>query len=376
MFNNHALNKFFISILLCFLAFTIFESSIFAQKYGSDVEHELHLKGGYGISYSGYGANVEWRNRRIGAGFTAGYLPKQKYEFATLSPSFQYSIFGMYYLNNNSKNWKPRIGMSIGWVNRYYDNRIGSDKYDANVYSAALTSGFQYQYKRTYFNFDLNTFYGSLKFPFFNNPYFQEKIYVSPSVGIGYQLGNLNRRMNIKVDFDQISFRNTNNKESVLNRNYNKQVKQCISSNYKIEKDAKYGICNNTVVYSHVVEHQYLFISLNLDSCKVENNCINYRFSKHNFIKAYLIEIEDLQDINCCTILEKFENIENCKRFYALDGWISIVSNQKKLKKKSKEVKIAFKIKNVRFVNSCDSENEIYFDELIVIDAMRQDLCE
>ena len=81
-----------ISILLCFLVFTIFESSIYAQKYGSDVEHELHLKGGYGVSYSGYGANVEWRNRRIGAGFTAGYLPKQKYEFATLSPSFQYSI--------------------------------------------------------------------------------------------------------------------------------------------------------------------------------------------------------------------------------------------------------------------------------------------
>lgn len=361
--------------MLCFVAFAIFESSCYAQKYGSDVEHELHLKGGYGVSYSGYGANVEWRNRRIGAGFTAGYLPKQKYEFATLSPSFQYSIFGMYYFNNISRNWKPRIGLSTGWVNRYYDDRIGSDKYDANVYSVALVPGLQYQYRRLYFNFDLNTYYGSLKFPFFNNPYFQEKIYVSPSVGIGYHIGYLNRRINLKINLDKLSFKIANNKEIELDKNYNKQVKQCISNNYVMGKYTKYGVCNNTVLYSHVVEHQYLFIVLNIDSCKVENNCINYRFSKQNFIKAYLIEIEDLQDVNCCTILEKFENIEKCKRFYALDGWISIVSNQKKLKKKSKDVKIAFKIKNVRFVNECDFINEIYFDELIVIDAMRQDLC-
>lgn len=359
--------------MLGFLAFTIFESSIYAQKYGSDVEHELHLKGGYGVSYSGYGANIEWRNNNIGAGFTAGYLPKQKYEFATLSRSFQYSIFGMFYFNNISKNWKPRIGLLTGWVNRYYDDRIGSDKYDANIYSVALVPGLQYQYKRTYFNFDLNTYYGSLKFPFFNNPYFQEKIYVSPSVGIGYQLGNINKKINLKIDFDKISFNNSNNKELELDRNYNKQVKQCISSNYVMGKDAKYGICNNTILYSQVVEHQYLYITLNLDSCYIENNCVNYRLNKQNFIKVYLVDLEDMQYINCENILEKFETVEKCKLFYAIDGWISIVSNQKKLKKKSKNVKIAFKIKNLRFVNSCDLENEIYFDELIVIDAKKPD---
>jgi len=260
------------------------------------------------------------------------------------------------------------MGVLAGWVNRYNDDRIGIDKYDANVYSVALITGLEYSIKKIYFNFDITTFYGALKLPLYNNPYFDKKIVVSPSIGVGIHLGGNSGRPSMNIDFDK--FLAKNNKQAELNKNYSQQIKNCIDAKFLVKEKSKNGVIDNSVLFSHIVDNQYVFVFLNLDSCKITNRCQNFRFNKNNFIKAYLCELSEDDTIFNTELIEKYGIASSCDNYKAIDGWINIVCNQKLLKKRSKEVKISYKIKNAKFVNNCDMQNEIYFDEIIVIDAV------
>jgi len=353
---------------LLFAIITLYAFSSKAQFSSNSFNHDFFLKGGYGIPYAGYGLSAEWRHKKIGTGLSIGFSPKKKFEFQTLPSSSQFSIFSCYYFSNISESWQPRMGVLAGWVNRYNDDRIGIDKYDANVYSVALITGLEYSIKKIYFNFDITTFYGALKLPLYNNPYFDKKIVVSPSIGVGIHLGGNSGRPSMNIDFDK--FLAKKDKQAELNKNYSQQIKNCIDAKFLVKEQSKNGVIDNSVLFSHIVDNQYVFVFLNLDSCKITNRCQNFRFNKNNFIKVYLCELSENDTIFNTELIEKYGIASSCDNYKAIDGWINIVSNQKILKKRSKEVKISYKIKNAKFVNNCDMQNEIYFDEIIVIDAV------
>lgn len=170
-----------------------------------------HFFLGTGTLYGGhFGSNLEIGQGNFSVYATAGFSVRRKFRneripFLSSSPStgsdvdtsiitipssFNYALGARYRFNYIPRfNMVPRIGMQLGWIKNYYDDRILLNNYEPRVYGFSYHLGIEIQ-APVLINIDaiLVPKFGVLQAE--THPYFP-KFFVALNAGIGYPIHKL-----------------------------------------------------------------------------------------------------------------------------------------------------------------------------------------
>jgi len=180
---------------------------LFAQEQKaswSSSELFSNLNVGIGSPYGGLGLNAELGAGHFSSFLGLGYAPRRRLDTITIDPTFNYLLGFRYYFNVNSNVLYPRLGVSLGWVTNYYNERIGGDSYKQRVEGMSIQAGTQIVSADGFIlSLDLSM---SSRYVILNedeHPYFYD-FYIRPTLGVGLDIGRLglkrNKRKTIKND--------------------------------------------------------------------------------------------------------------------------------------------------------------------------------
>lgn len=186
--------------LIC-LVCCIFYSQIAYNQNSNNKEESTfgNVNFGVGSIYGGVGLNAEIGKKHISIFGSFGYAPERLVDEITLKPTWNYHTGFRYYFDIKHESIYPRAGVGFGWIANYYNTRIGPADYNQNVFGLASHVGLQfYSPAGLVISVDLL----ATARPFIVNvdqhPYFT-KVYVRPTLGIGYDIQRLFKKRNKSV---------------------------------------------------------------------------------------------------------------------------------------------------------------------------------
>lgn len=150
-----------------------------------------NVNAGFGMFYGGLGGNLEFGYSHFSLFGAYGYAPEAVEGTIVIESTLNYQFGARYYLDVGSEFFFPRIGLGMGWVTNYYDERIGTAPYDQHVEGLTLHLGMQiYSSEGVVFNFDAGMGSNAAIIRSSSHPHFYA-FYIRPCIGIGYDLTRL-----------------------------------------------------------------------------------------------------------------------------------------------------------------------------------------
>ncbi len=366
----------------------------------------MNIHGGIGVPLSGIGLSGELRNHRVGFYGSSGYLYPIKTEQHTVSQSFNFGAGTYFYFNKIARNWQPKVGLHAGWLNNYYDERIGTESYKASVYGLSFLGAFEFHSNWMYLNLGLCVDPGNMLFEKEKHPYYNsgQKLFISPFVSIGTSMGDLvqknkqkhNKKYQKKTKTQNAFIRQVKRNQNVFQKTlylfaskerktYQRSItEECISSESEyIITNKNQGACGNIQLYQQIVADRYLFVFLNLDTIEAKPECTSYDVNKNlQNIRIYLLDVEQMSDSICCTCnyheLQNINDSEKPLKYYATEGKISISTSRTAISlNNQKPYRVAVKLTDIKFERVLNQEHEtIFLDEVIIYDVLNKRFCD
>jgi hypothetical protein len=161
---------------------------LFAQSANSSPSVYSNLNAGFGAVYGGLGGNLEVGLGHFSAYLSGGYATKRVVDNISIEPTVNWGTGIRYYFNLNNDVLFPRVGLGYGWITNYYNEAIGNQAYNQQVYGLLGHVGVQfYSTEGLVFNFDLGMGSKYIITNAVQHPFFYA-FYIRPNIGIGYDL--------------------------------------------------------------------------------------------------------------------------------------------------------------------------------------------
>lgn len=358
-----------IFFLLCILSF------IAKQAFSQDKRFVI-VKAGFGLPYGAYGGNVEYRWNNLGGYVGAGYMKSQNYRDIyrniNLNSTFNTCVGLKYYFLRPIDGFRPILGIHAGWLNNYYSNKIGITNYNYNVYGLAAIAGFQLSENIVSLEIDMLIDPGFAILHPETHPYYSEKSYFTPSIGVGVNLYALSKyfkeRKKSKLINEADSADVASNKNTNSNKNKNSLLlKIAIECNdtlgFKAVKTLFRDEKGKLVAGKQIAEDTYIFVRIQKTGAIIEQSLqVTYIDSLSKYIEVFVIKTNNRNE-NIETLSEqiKLNNLTNLSVYQTVQGKVTIFyygNNQNN---------ISIRINDIKLIEKNKKENsQLYYDEILI----------
>lgn len=334
---------------------------------------QIILKFGSGANFGGYGLNTEFRKNRFSIQLFLGHNKVKSDTNYIIPSSYNFGLNAFYYFLDSKSPIKPKIGFHFGWLNSYYNPKIGTAKYDPFVYGFALIPGLEFGdgFVRFGLNFILDP--GFVIVDSRSHPYYSDSYYISSSVGIGidvvgfrkalknyrilknYERNQKRKKTDNDNDADDNGTVVNNNSETVNSSSKLSIDDKCISfeTNLPILK----GICGENLIYQQISSDKFLIVEFerNIDDY-VGTNTFNIADDK--YVKVYLLSKASYNDF--CSIIDFTKIFEK-----ANEGKLTLLIENNQMG--SETSKISIILKDISVSTQINNENKVqFFDEIVI----------
>lgn len=322
------------------------------------------VKGGKGTAYSGYGLNAEYRKSHLASYVCIGFSPHYTTTNNILiDESYNFGFGTNYYFFDIRSSFKPFLGIHLGWLNNYYNEKIGFDNYSPYVYGGAAKAGIEVSENFLHFGFSLTVDPGFAILDRSKHPYYSSNFHISTNIGFGinlYQLSSLTKKKK-KRDKD---IENESKNENVISEvKVNKTNDFC--DDYSYNNEIIRGFCNELCVYQQINENKFVYIKLHHDIADYKDITATFNVDSfpNKIINAYLIEETNITKNQCENYIKDINSNNNI--FKTLEGKIYLKVTETESNDVEASYYISILIKNIKFrrINSTTKEEE-YFDEI------------
>lgn len=291
------------------------------------------VKGGFGLPYGAWGTNIEYRWKNYGTYVGGGYLKEQSFRDVHLSSSFNTCLGLKYYFLKPQDGFRPVLGLHAGWLNNYYSSKINTTSYNYNVYGLAGLMGLYFSENIVSLEISMLIDPGMLIYKPATHPYYSDKVYITPSIGVGVNLyalkiylRDLKNRRKLEL-IDTVPNIITNKKDSILPKKQDyeteKIVKDCNDNvGYKMIKKFFKDKNGNSFAVKQIAEDMYVFIKIQKSGAITSQTLqINYLDSTTKLINVFMLKSLNKND-NIETIVNKFliKDFKNIQTYYLISG--------------------------------------------------------
>lgn len=186
--------------LICLVFSILFIQNTFCQSSNTDEDNTFgNVNFGLGTIYGGIGLNAEIGKKHMSVFGSFGYAPERLVDEIKLKPTWNYHAGFRYYFDINHEAIFPRAGLGFGWIANYYNTRIGTADYNQSVFGLASHVGLQfYSDAGLVISVDLLATASPFLLNADQHPHFT-KIYLRPTLGIGYDVQRLFKKRSKNV---------------------------------------------------------------------------------------------------------------------------------------------------------------------------------
>lgn len=361
----------------CFLLCTIL---LFALITYSQDKRFIVVKAGFGLPFGAFGGNLEYRWENIGGYVGAGIMKSQNYRDVNLNisiPKTFNTCAGLkYYFLKPVDGLRPVLGIHAGWLNNYYTNKIGSANYNYNVYGLAAIAGFNFS--ENIVNLEINM----LIDPGFaivkpnTHPHYSDKLYFTPSVGIGVNLyalrlyfKNIKRKKDRnEIDSVIVTFNNNTNNNLTTDKKINPlSQKIAIDCNdtlgFKAIKTLFKDSQGKTVAGKQIAEDAYVFVRFQKSGAIIgESLQVNYIDSSNKQIEVFVIKTpNNSENIESISNKIKINNFNNLQYYHTIQGKVTTFyyGNNKN--------NISIRLNDLKLLDQNKEQNsQLYYDEILI----------
>lgn len=351
-----------IKYIFLFVISLLFFFKSFCQE--NDYNNFFILKAGKGISFGGYGFNLEFRRKHFAYNFITGYSQKFESSTYTIPSSYNVALSSKYYIFNYKSTLRPYLGVHFGWLNNYYHDKIGNDAYDPIVYGGAMLYGIEASEGAVHFSFSFAIDPGFAIVDKYKHPYYDSQFRFSTNIGLGinlYRLPKLNLRKKQDEEIEISENRIVNNNLPIKE---NQDV--CFSKPYNSNIDIPKGNCKDLIIYQQVNSNQFVVVNIKNDISSYNNRLSVYQIDSisDRDISVYILEENELNKIKC----EEYSTIINKKNnsiYKAFEGNASIRVVEDESENYS--FNISIKLKNLKLEKkSIDKNEQLFYDEILI----------
>ena len=358
-----------ILFLLCTL-------SIIANHVFSQDKRFVIVKVGFGLPYGAYGGNIEYRWNNLGGYVGAGFMKSQNYRDINLdinlAKTFNTCVGLKYYFLRPIDGLRPVLGIHAGWLNNYYTNKIGSTNYSYNVYGLAAIAGFNFSENIVSLEINILIDPGFAIIKPQTHPYYSDKGYFTPSVGVGVNLyalrlylkNNKRRKERNEIDtvFVQLNNNITENKKP--NPLSQKIAIECNDTlGFKAIKTLFKDSQGKIVAGKQIAENAYIFVRFQKTGAIIgESLQVNYIDSSNKQIEVFVIKT-NIKGENIESISGKIKtnNFNNLQYYYTIQGKVTTFyygNNKNNISIRLNDLKL--------FDKNKEHNSQLYYDEILI----------
>ncbi|OFX18291.1 MAG: hypothetical protein A2033_17740 [Bacteroidetes bacterium GWA2_31_9] len=351
--------KYFIHIIILVLI------ANFCFSQGANYFDKLFvIKGGRGTAYSGYGINAEYRKNHLANYLCIGYSPHYTTTNGLqINESYNFGFGTNYYFFDIRSSFKPFLGIHLGWLNNYYNEKIGFEPYSPFVYGSALKAGVEISENLLHFGFSFTIDPGFAILDKSKHPYYDSNFHLSANVGFGinlYQLQSFIKKKK-KKDKDTVNEANSENAITEIKENLSKDYCTDFTQNSEIIR----GYCNELCVYQQISANKFIFIKLHHDIADYKDIIATFSIDSfpNKIINVYLIEANNINSEQCENYLKEINSDNNF--FNPIEGKVYLKVTESEANDIESSYYISLLVKNIKFRRTVSNKNEEeYFDEV------------
>ena len=334
------------------------------------------IKAGFGLPYGAYGLNLEYRWKKLGGYVGAGYMKSQYFSNIHIPSSFNGALGLKYYFFKTEELIHPVLGIHAGWLNNYYHKDIGLLKYRSSVYGAAFIVGIEMIENVTSIELSAVIDPGFAVLNPETHPNYTDKVYFTPSIGIGINIYALRmyfkKKERMREREEKIINEPAEEKQNVaienkttvpnvyINELSNRIVKECNDTlAFPAIKIYQQDSMGNNWIGKQIADNLFLYI-------KIKGKVEGYEKSLQTFLvdsnlKSHEIFVyKSMQPDNLKQITQQILNnpIQNIEKYHCYEGKLAIYTygnSQKEISVQLNDLKLKSELKS-----------ELYFDEILI----------
>jgi len=360
---HYCLNK--VKFITAFFAIIFFQFAFadvsFAQT-SLNKDKLLVLKIGKGVNFGGYGLNTEFRKNKFSVQLFGGYNPERVLDSVIVKDSYNFGLNSFYYFFDSKSPIKPKIGIHLGWLNNYYNEKIGHNKYNQNVYGLALIPGLEFGDGIVRFGLNLIIDPGFAIIDKKNHPYYTDAFYFSSSFGMGIDIVGLNKFIKThKV----LKFFDKNAKKGKSNNDSEKEVNTIEKTTIEdkcftlegISESISKGICGENAIYQQISSDKFVIVEF-------ERNISDYigtnTFSVKDDLYAHVYIISKASYNDFCSVIGTTKEYVK-----ATEGKITLLIEENPQIQETSKVSVM--LKDLMISTQINNETKVqFFDEIVI----------
>ena len=322
----------------------------------------LVIKGGKGNAYGAYGINAEFRKKHLANYLCIGYSPKYTTtNNIQIDKSYNFGFGINYYFFDIRSSLKPFAGIHLGWLNNYYNEKIGFEPYSPIVYGGAAKAGIEVSENVMHFSISASLDPGFAILDNSKHPFYSSNFHFSLNIGFGinlYQLPSFIKKKNKK---DKIIDSN----EEKVNSEIKNNEPTDFCSDYLDNTEIIKGHCNELCIFQQINDNKFIYIKLYHDVADYKDIIATYNIDSfpNKIINVYLIESSHLDSKDCEEHLKEI-NTDN-SIFKTIEGKVYLKVSESDSDDTETSYFISILVKNIKFRRTIiNKKEEIYFDEI------------